>query len=105
MFRFVLLSLPILLLLHNTEDVFAQNIACPAGVIICKNGSMSKRIPPKCNFAPCPNDKQEVIEQKLKPTSPKYLTVTGVVKSFNKRTEPCHNSTTEQRDTNKICEY
>ena len=111
MFRLILLSLYTISSLTITQVASAQNIACPSGVVICKDGSMSKRVPPKCNFAPCPNDEQEVIkqeqkqEQEQKPSSPKYLTVTGVVKSFDKRTEPCHNSTIEQKDTDEICEY
>lgn len=35
-------------------EIFNRSVSCPADALVCPDGSVVGRIPPRCQFAPCP---------------------------------------------------
>lgn len=39
---------------NNFLEIFNRSISCSTDVLVCPDGDVVGRIPPKCDFAPCP---------------------------------------------------
>ena len=79
--------------------IYPSTVACPEDAKVCPDGTTVSRVPPSCDFAPCP---EEVPENITKSSGGETDTVTGMMTEATAETSQEHETTSS--DGGEGCE-